>query len=443
MQISDVKLATGSSYLRKASSNNFDREKFMIQNLEYNKAFTEKAKNLSNKEYDKLLNELKDEYRNYRTSWIGNADMAFSSGKFDKFNPLCLDIETASICDLACPHCWREYILTPDKIMDFDFYKRIIDTAIKLHVPSIKLNWRGEPLLNPKLEEFISYAKKKGILEVLINTNATTLTEKRADSLIESGLDQLIYSFDGGTKTTYEKMRPARFKKNKFEDVYKNIRNFNKIKIEKKSLFPITKIQMVLTKETRDEIEDYFNLFSDCVDDVSVQPYTERGGNLEGVESDYEIIIAKYIEENNLPKNTNYYVGVNGDIYISVGRKPCRQLFQRLMITFDGRVAMCCQDWGAQHCLGFIDKDSFNIEKTLQDLEKKIQQNKKGFELLKNAKRPTKFNEPEKKISTLEEIWTGDELDKVRKLHMTKKLDEVGICKNCDVKDTYEWKRIK
>ena len=57
--------------------------------------------------------------------------------------PLCVDIETASICDLACPHCFREYILTPDKIMNFEMYKKIIDEIVLLGVPSIKLNWRN------------------------------------------------------------------------------------------------------------------------------------------------------------------------------------------------------------------------------------------------------------------------------------------------------------
>ena len=31
--------------------------------------------------------------------------------------------------------------------------------------------------------------------------------------IINSGLDLMIYSFDGGTKKSYEKMRPGRFKK--------------------------------------------------------------------------------------------------------------------------------------------------------------------------------------------------------------------------------------
>ena len=46
-------------------------------------------------------------------------------------------------------------------------------------------------------------------------------------------------------------------------------------------------------------------------------------------------------------------------IFISRKRKPCEQIFQRLMVTYNGRVGMCCHDWGAQHGVGFVDKESF------------------------------------------------------------------------------------
>jgi MoaA/NifB/PqqE/SkfB family radical SAM enzyme len=67
--------------------------------------------------------------------------------KFNESNlrPLCIDIETASVCDLACPHCYRQFIATPDKIMSKDLAFKIIDQASKLNVPSMKFNWRGEP----------------------------------------------------------------------------------------------------------------------------------------------------------------------------------------------------------------------------------------------------------------------------------------------------------
>ena len=75
----------------------------------------------------------------------------------------------------------------------------------------------------------ILYAKQKSVLEDLINTNAVSLTEKKSTEIIESGLDVMIYSFDGGSKKTYEKMRPGRFIDNKFEKVYGNIKRFSEI----------------------------------------------------------------------------------------------------------------------------------------------------------------------------------------------------------------------
>ena len=88
----------------------------------------------------------------------------------------------------------------------------------------------------------------------------------------------MIYSFDGGTKSSYEKMRPGRFKENTFDKVIKNIRKFSEIKNNLKAKFPRTKIQMVLTKDTRNEQKEFFHLFKNIVDDVSVKQYSERGG---------------------------------------------------------------------------------------------------------------------------------------------------------------------
>ena len=197
----------------------------MIENMDSNLAYLSYIENNDiNNESEKLkiLKNFQNKYRNYRENWK-SVEKKISEGNFDDLilKPQCIDIETASICDLACPHCYREYIVTPDKIMKKELYEKIIKEISEMEVPSIKLNWRGEPLLNPSIDKFIYLAKKKGILDVSINTNATTLDEKKSIKILESGLDQIIFSFDGGSKKTYEKMRPGRFKNNKFDDVYK------------------------------------------------------------------------------------------------------------------------------------------------------------------------------------------------------------------------------
>ena len=49
---------------------------------------------------------------------------------------LCVDIETAAICDFACPFCYRQYEVTPDEVVGYEVGLQIIDQAPALDVPS-------------------------------------------------------------------------------------------------------------------------------------------------------------------------------------------------------------------------------------------------------------------------------------------------------------------
>ena len=112
------------------------------------------------------------------------------------------------------------------------------------------------------------------------------------------------------------------------------------------------------------------------------------------------------------------------------------------MVTYDGKVGMCCHDWGAQHCVGYLDEKAFNEDNELAKLEKSILENKKGFELLKKTRMPNKFNTPDKKISDLEKIWNGEELSRIRTCHSQDKVSGLDVCLKCTFKDTYSWKEI-
>ncbi len=438
IQKNKQEILVGSSKLNHKNETIFDKKKYMLENMKFNKAFTHNINlnDISENKKKELLNDFKNKYEEYRYNWVNSLNVK------NKPKPLSVDIEIAAICDLACPHCSREFLVTPDKVINFDLYKSIIDQAVKLDVPSVKLIWRGEPLLHPKVKELIQYAKESGIIEVIINTNGTNLNSKKANELIDSGLDQLIYSFDGGTKETYEKMRPGRFKKNNFEDVYNNIKNFYEIRKKRNSKFPITKIQMIMTKDTRDEVESFYSLFSDIVDDVTITQYNERGGNINDLDKETKDKIINYLKKNNLSIKTPYMVDVDNNIFVSLKRKPCEQIYQRLMVTYSGRVGMCCHDWGARHGIGYLSKEAFKEDDAKNEVAEKIQKNQKGFELLRNAVKPKNFNEPKKEIQNLEEIWHGEELKKIRNLHENNKIDSVPVCKDCTFKDTYDWKLI-
>ena len=65
-------------------------------------------------------------------------------------------------------------------------------------------------------------------------------------------------------------------------------------------------------------------------------------------------------------------------------------------MTYEGKVAMCCYDWGASHPVGFASNKAFKNKK---DYEKVLDNVKnKGFELLFGVKIPKVNNNPEIKL---------------------------------------------
>ena len=78
------------------------------------------------------------------------------------------------------------------------------------------------------------------------------------------------------------------------------------------------------------------------------------------------------------------------NIYVSKGRLPCEQPFQRLLTTYDGKVGMCCYDWGATHTVGYLDDLAINnLDKEYIKVKNKADKKEKGFEMM-NLEMPKK-----------------------------------------------------
>jgi MoaA/NifB/PqqE/SkfB family radical SAM enzyme len=425
---------------------------YFLDNMTSNKAYRPEKPGSS--EALKQLEDMRARYVDYRGGWRSIPEEAIARNLHETFvqvmqkPPQSLDVETASLCDLACPHCFRQYIATPDKIISEKLFRRVIDQAAELGVPSVKFNWRGEPLLCPQLPEFVAYAKEKGIMETAINTNAVTLDAAKSKALIEAGLDMMIYSFDGGTAETYNKMRAGRFKENKFEDVYNNIVQFHKIRKELNSPFPRTRIQMVLTPDAAGEVEEFRRLFEPVVDDVLIKAYEERGLNLELYSEDQQEDFKARLSARTGKKvtdlsNAMIWQKPDGEVLVAAGRLPCQQLYQRLMVAYDGSVYMCCNDWGTEHPIGYVDEGALQIGlKDHQAVYDRVQKGSKGFNLLANIEMPDRYNKPDPKVSTLSEIWDSPELNQVRRMHIEGQVNKVSACQKCTFLDTYKWEKL-
>ena len=287
------------------------------------------------------------EYFDYRKKW-----KEYPQEKIVGDFPLHLDIESTNACNLKCPMCGRNWMKEKIGYMDWKLFTKIIDEAVRYHLPSIKLNYRGEPFLHPDIVKMVKYAKEKGILEVQFNSNGVLLSKKKAKELVEAGLNRIIFSFDGASKETYEKIR----KGSDYEKVIDNIKNLIKIRNEKKLKRPLVRVQMVKMPGNKDEVEDFVKMWTPIVNRVAIS--TERN-----------------------PRGTKE----------KIEHFACPQIWQRLMICWDGEVRMCCGDWYGEIVLG-------------------------------NAQKESIYN-----------IWHGEKLKEIRKFHSEGKFNEIPVCAKCEV----------
>jgi putative metalloenzyme radical SAM/SPASM domain maturase len=123
--------------------------------------------------------------------------------------PSKLFVETTTRCNLKCAMCVKE---SPRSgIIDGDLSIETFD-AISPALPNIEaliLNGIGEPLLHPRIEEFIHRAKllMKSGSWVGFQSNGTLLSEQRAGTLVEAGLDRICLSIDALLPETFRTIR--------------------------------------------------------------------------------------------------------------------------------------------------------------------------------------------------------------------------------------------
>lgn len=265
-------------------------------------------------------------YWEYRKKWVDNPKNHVVDNA-----PLNLDIELTSVCNLRCPMCARTIYMEKglsgltQGFMSFELYKKVIGEAASLGVHAVKLIWRGEPTLHKELPEFVKYAKDKGILDVLINTNALLLTEELSVKLIEAGLDKIIFSLDSANEETYKKIRVG----SDFNTVVGNIGNLNRLKADMSIVKPLTFASMIKTELNNSEEEEFAAFFGEMVDNIYIANSTEQDKT--------QLETSKKIE------------GFS-----------CEQIWQRLIIDWSGKVVPCCYDTEFYYTLGDISKDSIH-----------------------------------------------------------------------------------
>ncbi|MGW8251214.1 MAG: radical SAM/SPASM domain-containing protein [Anaerolineales bacterium] len=134
-------------------------------------------------------------------------------------------IEVTNYCNSLCTSCPLTYNrfqpYEPKHHLSWENFRQIMDQFPRLE--RVILHGIGEPLLNRDLPRFVAHLKARGS-EVLFNTNAILLDQKRGDSLVAAGLDELRVSLDAVTPELYAQLRGV----DRLPQVIRNLKAFVK-----------------------------------------------------------------------------------------------------------------------------------------------------------------------------------------------------------------------
>jgi len=163
-----------------------------------------------------------------------------------------LYLELTDACNLNCEMCYRKTWRNMGSHMPSDLLNVILDESTQtnsnaseyLNIQEIVLGGIGEPTIHPDFYDVLLRLKDK---DITLTTNGTTIDDKMADALVQS-VKKIVVSVDG-SQLVYDRIRGF-----EYNHLIKNLQKLNQAKEAKGKKTPVLTIQMVISKENKNEI---------------------------------------------------------------------------------------------------------------------------------------------------------------------------------------------
>ena len=196
--------------------------------------------------------------------------------------PLYLKVETTDCCNLRCQHCHDGSVPRHNGFLDFDVYTRLLD-QLSPTLLEVSLYDQGEPLLDPRIVEYIQYASQRNVGTVISSNFSMPLSDEMLTRLVCSGLDYLQVAIDGLSQEIYGQYRRG----GQLERVLDNLKRLLRIRNELGSAAPRIEWQMIDFPFNRHEQQaaralaaelgvDRFLLKPDCYSTYPAPDYRRR-----------------------------------------------------------------------------------------------------------------------------------------------------------------------
>ena len=283
--------------------------------------------------------------------------------------PSIVQLQTTSVCNGSCVMCPYPLVTHNIKhgVMSQILFDKIIDECSKYEVKEFKPFLMNEPLIDKRLPDLISYAKKKmPNTRIGFSTNGLLMKGDMIRRIVDSGVDEVWFNFAGNTEKTYNNV----LKGLNFQIVRKNIIDFARC-VEKYGKNISVNISMVEVKECLPEIQDSVDFWKEYNVSVRPIPFNNRGGN--SMEDGIKVL------ENPLSK------------------RACDKAIIKICILYDGRVILCPSDWQRKHVIGNVSKDNifrvWNSEIRQNYITNILQSNYEPIDICRSCDYPVIYKE--------------------------------------------------
>ena len=226
-------------------------------------------------------------------------------------------IDLANACNHSCGFCQIHDMKRERGRIDRDLLWRIITEAGANGAREIGFYTTGEPFLHKDLPEITAHARDSGFTYIYVSTNGALATPERVKAVIAAGMNSIKFSINAGSRETYRAVHG----KDDWDVVNENLRFLSQYKKEN-NLDLRLYMTCVVNKVNEHEVESIKDQFSPLVDEIML----------------FDVIPMQYPSR------------VPGSI--------CRLPFERIHVTCEGYLTICCADYENYLVAGDVNSNS-------------------------------------------------------------------------------------
>lgn len=270
-------------------------------------------------------------------------------------------MEASALCNISCKGC---ALHGPDACADrpLGLMKKGVWEPVLREIGSwgktvgVTFHGGGEPLMNPELRDMLALGASFPNIKTGFLTNGMLLDREWAQFLTRSRLDWIGFSVDGIMPETHAGIR----QRSDLNLIERHIETLLSLRKRNPTHQPQVLLNMVAYDEILDQTERFVEKWLPKVDRVMVSDYRHP------------------------PENRK-------SSHVTMKRRPCHHLWSQMVISWDGRLGLCCEDFNIDHSPGRIGE------------------------------------------ADLLTLWRSPEYRNYRSAHLSRRFDDPAICRNCDV----------